>query len=401
MQLLSLKTINKTSTFKMKYEYDSYNCILCSTSLNTHAAAASALSAKQAKVNNSAPDSIMPNSFVYLRSLPFNWSSHHTTYWQHSDHLGSASWVTDTNGTAYQHLQYMPWGEPLLDQRKSGYTYNTRYTFSGKERDEETGYGYFGARYYNSDLSIWLSVDPMADKYPGVSPYTYCANNPVRLVDKDGREIWKPEVTENGDIRLLAELGDNLNTLSDFLGGEKGLFSKRKILKMWNKRDEQNNVTLPKTNFSKAIKKAIRDGLPDEKDYMAGCYDDNYVKNCKKNYNCFGAALCGADGDPIGYYSTEDLDGDLEYGKWYSTEVPIFGKTLIRFAKGKKANHAAVFFGRDHSGNSYVFTKNGYYFAPTIVNINENISQYGPVKPLDTDTKRLQGNSGMYNYGKP
>lgn len=170
------------------------------TGLNTHAAAASALSAKQAKVNNSAPDSIMPNSFVYLRSLPFNWSSHHTTYWQHSDHLGSASWVTDTNGTAYQHLQYMPWGEPLLDQRKSGYTYNSRYTFSGKERDEETGYSYFGARYYNSDISIWLSVDPLADKYPGVSPYVYCANNPVRLVDPDGRD-WV--VVKNDDRKTI------------------------------------------------------------------------------------------------------------------------------------------------------------------------------------------------------
>ena len=45
------------------------------------------------------------------------------------------------------------------------------------------------ARHYNSDLSIWLSVDPMADKYPGVSPYTYCGNNPVVLKDPNGREI--------------------------------------------------------------------------------------------------------------------------------------------------------------------------------------------------------------------
>ena len=45
------------------------------------------------------------------------------------------------------------------------------------------------ARYYNSDLSIWISVDPLADKYPNLSPYVYCANNPVRLVDEDGREI--------------------------------------------------------------------------------------------------------------------------------------------------------------------------------------------------------------------
>ena len=46
------------------------------------------------------------------------------------------------------------------------------------------------ARHYNSDLSIWLSVDPKSDKSPGVSPYVYCGNNPVRLVDPNGREIW-------------------------------------------------------------------------------------------------------------------------------------------------------------------------------------------------------------------
>ena len=45
------------------------------------------------------------------------------------------------------------------------------------------------ARYYNSDLSIWLSVDPLSDKYPNLSPYTYCADNPVGLVDEDGKEF--------------------------------------------------------------------------------------------------------------------------------------------------------------------------------------------------------------------
>ena len=58
---------------------------------------------------------------------------------------------------------------------------------SGKEKDSETGYHYFGARYYNSDLSLWLSVDPMADKYPSLSPYNYCAWNPMKLVDPDGK----------------------------------------------------------------------------------------------------------------------------------------------------------------------------------------------------------------------
>lgn len=62
-------------------------------------------------------------------------------------------------------------------------------SFTGKERDEETGYGYFGARYMDHELMMWLSVDPMADKYPSLSPYSYCAWNPVKLVDPDGMEM--------------------------------------------------------------------------------------------------------------------------------------------------------------------------------------------------------------------
>ena len=54
----------------------------------------------------------------------------------------------------------------------------------------ETGFSYFGARYYDSDiLTGWLSVDPMADKYPGLSPYAYCGWNPIKLVDPDGRML--------------------------------------------------------------------------------------------------------------------------------------------------------------------------------------------------------------------
>jgi RHS repeat-associated protein len=83
-------------------------------------------------------------------------------------------------------------------QRNS--SWNAPYTFSGKEKDAETGYGYFGARYYDSGLSIWLYVDPMSDKYPSMSPYNYCANNPVILVDPDGRriKIYYTEVDQFG-----------------------------------------------------------------------------------------------------------------------------------------------------------------------------------------------------------
>ena len=68
-------------------------------------------------------------------------------------------------------------------------TVHSSYTFSAKERDTETGLSYFGSRYYSSDLSIWLSVDPMSGKYPSLSPYVYCADNPVKLVDPNGEEM--------------------------------------------------------------------------------------------------------------------------------------------------------------------------------------------------------------------
>ncbi len=64
------------------------------------------------------------------------------------------------------------------------------YHFNAKEVDPETGYYYYGARYYNSNLSIWLSVDPLADKMPSWSPYAFNFNNPIVFVDPDGRIPW-------------------------------------------------------------------------------------------------------------------------------------------------------------------------------------------------------------------
>jgi RHS repeat-associated protein len=68
---------------------------------------------------------------------------------------------------------------------------------TAKELDNETSYTYFGARYYDSDLSIWLSVDPMSDKYPSTSAYMYGSGNPVILRDPNGMD-WVE--SENGDI---------------------------------------------------------------------------------------------------------------------------------------------------------------------------------------------------------
>lgn len=89
--------------------------------------------------------------------------------------------------------------------------YSERFSFTGKERDEETGFGYFGARYMDHELmTMWLSVDPMADKYPSISPYAYCAWNPVRLVDPNGRDIDDYRLDINtGELRFYQATEDS------------------------------------------------------------------------------------------------------------------------------------------------------------------------------------------------
>ncbi len=138
-------------------------------------------------------------------------------YYYHSDHLGSASWITDVSGLPLQHLQYLPYGEPFVNQVKSGY--GERFTFTGKERDyelrsirehdkneknnsEQTKYYYHGARFHWSDIG-WLSVDPLSDKYPSTSAYMYCRGNPIILVDPNGMDDYG--VTGDGTIFKLKD----------------------------------------------------------------------------------------------------------------------------------------------------------------------------------------------------
>jgi RHS repeat-associated protein len=80
--------------------------------------------------------------------------------------------------------RYLVYGKEFINQRST--TFDAQYKFSGKERDIETGYGYFGARYYSSELGIWISTDPMADERPSYTPYNFCRNNPIILTDPSG-----------------------------------------------------------------------------------------------------------------------------------------------------------------------------------------------------------------------
>jgi RHS repeat-associated protein len=104
-------------------------------------------------------------------------------YYYHSDHLGSTSLIANLDGEIVQHVEYVPFGEVFIEERNN--TWNTPYLFNAKELDEETGLYYYGARYYDSRVSVWLGVDPTWKKYSGISTYAYCANNPIKFIDPE------------------------------------------------------------------------------------------------------------------------------------------------------------------------------------------------------------------------
>lgn len=116
-------------------------------------------------------------------------------YFYHPDHLGTSTYLTDINGNAYQFFINLPFGETMAEQLPTSF-YRTPYKFSGKELDEETGLYYFGARYYDPRASIWLSTDPLMEKYPNVNPYVYCVDNPVNLIDPNGMSPEGPKEKE-------------------------------------------------------------------------------------------------------------------------------------------------------------------------------------------------------------
>jgi RHS repeat-associated protein len=99
--------------------------------------------------------------------------------------------ITDLDGNVVQHVEYVPFGEVFIEERNN--KWNTPYLFNAKELDEETGLYYYGARYYDGRTATWLGVDPMWEKYPGMSVYAYCSNNPIKYIDPDGQDHYYTE----------------------------------------------------------------------------------------------------------------------------------------------------------------------------------------------------------------
>lgn len=143
-------------------------------------------------------------------------------FYCHTDHLGSASWITDSHAEPIQYIHYTPFGELIANQRVSNY--NERFKFTGKERDEESQYDFFGARYFWSAFTHWLSVDPLSDKYPNISAYAYCSWNPINKIDPDGMDEWEFDI-KSGQFSQTGNKGGDITDYYSVGERESGEFN--------------------------------------------------------------------------------------------------------------------------------------------------------------------------------
>lgn len=123
-------------------------------------------------------------------------------FYYHPDHLGSSSYITNLDGEVVQHIEYVPFGEVFIEERNN--TWNTPYLFNAKEYDDETGMYYYGARYYEPRISLWMSVDPEEMRFPHINTYTFSANNPIKFIDTDGNSARVIKNVENKTITIIA-----------------------------------------------------------------------------------------------------------------------------------------------------------------------------------------------------
>ena len=128
-------------------------------------------------------------------------------FYYHPDHLGSSSYITNLDGEVVQHIEYVPFGEVFVEERNN--IWNTPYLFNAKEFDEETGLYYYGARYYDPRISLWISTDPKQESYFAFSSYVYCGNNPLIYIDPNGKEWEDPAQAE----KLKAKIDNKITSI--------------------------------------------------------------------------------------------------------------------------------------------------------------------------------------------
>lgn len=128
-----------------------------------------------------------------------------------TDHLGSTRVVVNAGGQIQENSDYYPFGL----RWETGQLTDNRYRYNGKEEQEFVNVPYvdYGARMYDPQVGRWFNVDPLAEKYTGISPFVFCANNPIEFIDPDGKDWYLNNQT--GTLYFNADQNDRTVTYKD------------------------------------------------------------------------------------------------------------------------------------------------------------------------------------------
>jgi RHS repeat-associated protein len=187
-------------------------------------------------------------------------------YWYHPDYIGNVDLVSDNSGEAYEFFLYNPWGENLYEWNSGTASFSSPYRFNGKELDAETGLAYYGARYYDNQTSMWLSVDPLGSKRSSLTSYNFLSNNPIMRIDPNGKL--------DGDFYSLNGIYLGTDGISD---GRTYL-----IMDKDESRTIQNNTKQGQTTNANELNSAVLLPSKNVREEMAKVYDMDEKDNSRE-----------------------------------------------------------------------------------------------------------------------
>jgi len=349
------------------------------------------------------PHRIYPNNHFFTRRVG-------KKHYELNDHLGNVrATVTDRKVASFQQPQggnwnitgftaditsaqdYYPFGMTMPGRQFNPEEY--RHGFQGMEKDDEIkGAGNsldFGARMYDSRIGRWLCPDP-ANQFI-LSQYLAFANNPILLIDPDGR--WVPGVDNNGRIILTAEEGDDLSTLYLFFGDKDGKNASKYLPTVWT-----NSNVAPKIHIQTGTQvrfdsdNIFSEAMSQKKTNPELFYDTHPNQTITGNdipdtYNCHTCAINASQGKRIidqGNMSVGERNSNL--GEAIGSDKAIFGETIITFGD----DHSATYFGTSSDGTVFTFSKHGDKWSPNISPVFDVVNGgangevpgggYGPVR---------------------
>jgi RHS repeat-associated protein len=185
--------------------------------------------------------------FVPTSEGYFNFKNNKYIY-NYADHLGNIRLSYFNNGSSTEVLEennYYPFGLKHDDYNVISGNPSYTYKYNGKELQMETGMYDYGARFYMPDIGRWGVVDPLAEKYTRMSPYTYVGNNPARFVDYDGRDYGMYIDFKTGTVTIKATYYATANDMK----------SANQATKMWNDISGKYNYTYKDANGNKVSMK--------------------------------------------------------------------------------------------------------------------------------------------------